>query len=133
MLFEMDNPLFSVGEFKRIYDPSVGEAGPWYINDHTIVCDRRGTWHLIGITHAQLDIPALQRYFTSPRSIAPEEAAALRREVRESAASAKREGRPWFDAHEETQLAHAIAPTLTTPQWRKLPFALVADQSESVL
>ena len=33
------------GDFKRIYDPSVGEAGPWYINDHTIVRDptARGT------------------------------------------------------------------------------------------
>jgi hypothetical protein len=108
-------------------------AGPWYINDHTIICDRHGTWHLIGIAHAQLDIPPLERYFTSPRSITPDEVAALTREVRVCAASAKREGRPWFDAHDETQLAHAVAPTLTTPQWRKLPFALVADRSESAL
>jgi hypothetical protein len=24
-----------VGEFERIYDPSVGENEAWYINDHT--------------------------------------------------------------------------------------------------
>jgi hypothetical protein len=129
----MDGPLFSVGEFKRIYDPSVGESEPWYVNDHTIVRDLRGTWHLIGITHAQLNIPPLERYFTAERSIAPDEVAALRRQLRESAAAAKRDGRPWFDAHAEKQLAHAVAPSLTTAQWRKQPFALVADQSESVL
>jgi beta-fructofuranosidase len=41
------------GPFERIYDPSVGEAERWYINDHTFVRDHRGTWHLFGITHAE--------------------------------------------------------------------------------
>lgn len=41
------------GPFERIYDPSVGEAQPWYVNDHTFICDRDGTWHLIGITHPE--------------------------------------------------------------------------------
>jgi beta-fructofuranosidase len=41
------------GPFERIYDPSVGEAEPWYVNDHTFVRDHDGTWHLIGITHAE--------------------------------------------------------------------------------
>jgi len=41
------------GAFERIYDPSVGEAERWYINDHTFIRDRTGTWHLIGITHAE--------------------------------------------------------------------------------
>ena len=41
------------GEFTRVYDPSVGEAERWYINDHTFFRDRDGTWHLIGITHAE--------------------------------------------------------------------------------
>ncbi len=41
------------GEFERIYDPSVGERERWYINDHTFVRDAAGTWHLIGITHAE--------------------------------------------------------------------------------
>ncbi len=42
----------STGEFKKIYDPSIGEAEPWYINDHTIVKGEDG-WHLFGITHAE--------------------------------------------------------------------------------
>jgi arabinan endo-1,5-alpha-L-arabinosidase len=41
------------GDFERIYDPSVGEAEQWYVNDHTFVRDQGGTWHLIGITHAE--------------------------------------------------------------------------------
>lgn len=41
------------GEFVNIYDPSVGEPVPWYINDHTIVQGPDGTWHMFGITHAE--------------------------------------------------------------------------------
>lgn len=41
------------GEFTRIYDPSVGEAEPWYINDHTFIEGGDGTWHMFGITHAE--------------------------------------------------------------------------------
>jgi beta-fructofuranosidase len=44
---------FTVGSFDRVFDPSVGEAEPWYVNDHTFVRDAQGTWHLIGITHAE--------------------------------------------------------------------------------
>jgi beta-fructofuranosidase len=43
----------TAGGFQRIYDPSVGEQERWYVNDHTFVRDRSGTWHLIGITHAE--------------------------------------------------------------------------------
>jgi beta-xylosidase len=41
------------GAFERIYDPSAGERERWYVNDHTFVRDRTGTWHLVGITHAE--------------------------------------------------------------------------------
>lgn len=41
------------GAFTKIYDPSLGEAGQWYINDHTIVRGHDGTWHLFGITHEE--------------------------------------------------------------------------------
>jgi beta-fructofuranosidase len=41
------------GEFRLVYDASVGEASRWYINDHTFVRDRGGLWHLVGITHAE--------------------------------------------------------------------------------
>jgi hypothetical protein len=41
------------GEFRRVYDPSVGEDTAWYINDHTFARDHAGTWHLFGITHEE--------------------------------------------------------------------------------
>ncbi|MEU2014129.1 glycosyl hydrolase family 32, partial [Nocardia sp. NPDC019302] len=41
------------GAFARIYDPGVGESGAWYINDHTIIRDDAGRWHLFGITHPE--------------------------------------------------------------------------------
>ena len=40
------------GEFKKIYDPSVGENEKWYINDHTIIKGEDG-YHLFGITHEE--------------------------------------------------------------------------------
>ncbi len=43
----------AAGAFTKIYDPSVGESQPWYINDHTIVRGKDGTWHLFGITHQE--------------------------------------------------------------------------------
>lgn len=43
----------TAGAFRLIYDPSVGEAEPWYINDHTFFRDHEGAWHLVGITHAE--------------------------------------------------------------------------------
>jgi beta-xylosidase len=43
----------TVGEYRLIYDPSVGEPERWYVNDHTIFEDLDGGWHLIGITHAE--------------------------------------------------------------------------------
>ncbi len=45
--------VVAAGAFELVYDPSVGEDRPWYINDHTFVRDHLGTWHLIGITHAE--------------------------------------------------------------------------------
>lgn len=41
------------GEFSKIYDPSVGEAEPWYINDHCFIRAKDGTWHLFGITREE--------------------------------------------------------------------------------
>ncbi|MCM6773737.1 glycosyl hydrolase family 32 [Nocardia sp. CDC159] len=41
------------GPFRRIYDPSVGEEREWYINDHTLIRDGCGRWHLYGITHPE--------------------------------------------------------------------------------
>jgi beta-xylosidase len=51
-----------VGEFAHVYDPSVGEAERWYVNDHTFVRDHTGTWHLIGITHAEPMFPKDEKH-----------------------------------------------------------------------
>lgn len=45
------------GPFQLVYDPSVGEDEPWYVNDHTFVRGPDGTWHLIGITHPEPAAP----------------------------------------------------------------------------
>ncbi len=41
------------GAFTRIYDPSLGEAKKWYINDHCFIRGTDGTWHVFGITHEE--------------------------------------------------------------------------------
>jgi len=46
-------PLLVAGEFSRIYNPSIGEAQDWYINDHCFITDKEGTWHLFGITREE--------------------------------------------------------------------------------
>ncbi len=43
----------TAGTFTKIYDPSIGETSPWYINDHTFIRGHDGTWHMFGITHAE--------------------------------------------------------------------------------
>lgn len=45
--------LVECGPFVKIYDPSVGEKEPWYINDHCFIQDQHGTWHLFGITRPE--------------------------------------------------------------------------------
>ncbi len=46
-----------------VYDPSAGESAPWYVNDHTIVRGRDGTWHLFGITHQEPADPEDEDHF----------------------------------------------------------------------
>jgi hypothetical protein len=46
MTSQTDSP-FEVGPFTRIYDPSVGEAQAWYINDHFVL--RRGASYYLFI------------------------------------------------------------------------------------
>ena len=64
----------TVGEFRLVYDPSAGEDEAWYINDHTFIRDRAGTWHLIGITHAEPMAPFEEKHFahaTAPNVLGP--------------------------------------------------------------
>ncbi len=59
---------FAVGDFRLVYDPSVGEAERWYVNDHTFFRDRVGTWHLVGITHAEPMAPFDERHLAHATS-----------------------------------------------------------------
>jgi arabinan endo-1,5-alpha-L-arabinosidase len=62
--------VFRVGEFNRIYDPSIGEKGKWYINDHTLIRADNGQWHLFGITHQEPANAQQEKFFA--HAIAPE-------------------------------------------------------------
>jgi hypothetical protein len=67
-------PAFTVGDFKKVYDPSIGETSPWYINDHTFIRAQDGTWHLFGITHAEPANPLDEKFFahaTAPDLLGP--------------------------------------------------------------
>jgi hypothetical protein len=37
-----DYDYVKAGEFKKIYDPSIGEPNQWYINDHCFIRDANG-------------------------------------------------------------------------------------------
>ena len=66
--------LVGGGEVAHVYDPSVGEHQPWYINDHTVFQDAAGTWHMIGITHAEPANPLDERHLahaTAPALAGP--------------------------------------------------------------
>jgi len=58
----------TAGDRTRIYDPSVGEDEPWYVNDHTFVKGPDGTWHLFGITHAEPAAPLDESFFAHATS-----------------------------------------------------------------
>lgn len=45
------------GRKERLIDASPSSADPWYINDHTLVRDDEGIWHLFGIWHAEPAAP----------------------------------------------------------------------------
>jgi sucrose-6-phosphate hydrolase SacC (GH32 family) len=66
---DTNKPLLEVGEFKLIYNPSVGEKQPWYINDHCFIYDRTGKWHLFGITREEPASPADEDNFAHATSV----------------------------------------------------------------
>ena len=39
------------GSMVHVFDTRTIPGGPWYVNDHTLVQDRNGAWHLFGIFH----------------------------------------------------------------------------------
>jgi arabinan endo-1,5-alpha-L-arabinosidase len=67
-------PVLRVGTFTRIYDPSIGEKQPWYINDHTFIRAENSRWHLFGITHQEPANAQQEKFFahaTAPDLLGP--------------------------------------------------------------
>ena len=63
----MKNFKVHAGEFKHIYDPSIGENEQWYINDHCIIHDG-SRWHMFGITHEEPANPLEEKIFAHATS-----------------------------------------------------------------
>ncbi|MBU0646780.1 glycosyl hydrolase family 32 [Patescibacteria group bacterium] len=66
--------MVTAGPFQKIYNPSIGESKSWYVNDHSFILDRNGTWHLFGITHPEPANPLDEKKFahaTSPSLSGP--------------------------------------------------------------
>ncbi|WP_109474807.1 glycoside hydrolase [Ornithinimicrobium cavernae] len=61
--FEQRDQAVVGGERQRIYDPSVGEAESWYVNDHTFVKGPDNGWHLFGITATEPAKPLEEVFF----------------------------------------------------------------------
>ncbi len=61
-MLKQARPPFRVG-FQHVFDPSVGEKEPWYINDHCFIRAGDGTWHLFGITHKEPADPDHESFF----------------------------------------------------------------------
>jgi len=57
------SPMVSAGAFEKIYDPSIGEPSRWYMNDHCLIRDESGEWHMFGITHAEPADPLNEKHF----------------------------------------------------------------------
>jgi beta-fructofuranosidase len=139
--------MLEVGEYRHVYDPSVGEDEPWYLNDHTFHRDLDGAWHLIGITHAEPFAPFDEVHLahaTAPSLLGPWE----KQPFALSAEAAHRErhlwaphviehdGRYWMyycaggDAPEEYRLHLATSDDCTT--WERHPAnPLVVDGYEA--
>ena len=127
---ESANPaLFNVGEFKQIYSPVDESGNPWWINDHAIMRDEAGTWHLIGITQKQDPSDFFQLAFDDAgiNSLSEQERAEFYEKVAALRAEAKATGTPVFNNRDEKQFAHASAKQLLQSSWKTESFALVAD------
>ncbi len=127
-----ESPIIQVGEFERIYDPSVGEDEKWWINDHTFVMGDDGTWHLIGITREQPDNPSVELMLDDVRVAALsaegkqallDEMAEVGRKMQEAVARGEKPVSPLGEG-EEIHFAHATSANLTQRPWAKQPFAL---------
>jgi arabinan endo-1,5-alpha-L-arabinosidase len=51
------------GTKRPLLDASPSPDRPWYINDHTLIRDRSGTWHVFGIWHPEPAAPLDETFF----------------------------------------------------------------------
>lgn len=51
------------GTKRHLLDASPSAAEPWYINDHTLIQDRAGRWHVFGIWHPEPAAPLDETMF----------------------------------------------------------------------
>lgn len=121
---------FEVGEFKQIYSPVDNDGYPWWINDHSFMLDKSGTWHLVGITQKQPvnDLFQLALDDVKIRQLSDSERAEFDVEVAGLMAEAKATNTPVFDNMGERQFAHATAKTLLQSPWKAEAYALVVDE-----
>ncbi|MBI3395306.1 MAG: family 43 glycosylhydrolase [Spirochaetia bacterium] len=54
-------PQLSIGELKNIYRPEI-QGQEWYINDHALLRDSKGVWHMFGTTGKEPDVREIQNY-----------------------------------------------------------------------
>jgi predicted GH43/DUF377 family glycosyl hydrolase len=123
---------FEVGEFKQIYSPSDEDGQSWWINDHSFIRDKAGTWHLVGITQKQEKHELFRLAFDDAgiERLTETERADFDLAVAKLMADAKANNQPVFNNMDERQFAHATADTLLQSPWKTEPFALVADEQE---
>ncbi|MEN5075129.1 DUF2961 domain-containing protein [Isoptericola cucumis] len=139
-----EEDVVQAGERTNIYDPSVGEDEPWYVNDHTFVQGPDGTWHLFGITHAEPAAPLDESFFAHATSPSLTQAPYEKQEPVIHADPELGEKHVWApyvlehdgtyymyysagldDNHEEYQLRLATSTDLET--WTKRPEPLFTD------
>ncbi|UQN29333.1 glycosyl hydrolase family 32 [Brachybacterium kimchii] len=63
------------GRKRHLLDASPTPGTPWYINDHTLVRDAHGSWHVFGIWHPEPAAPLDETFFlhaSTPSLEAPE-------------------------------------------------------------
>lgn len=51
------------GAKRHLLDASPSGDEPWYINDHTLIRDESGTWHVFGIWHPEPAAPLDETFF----------------------------------------------------------------------
>ena len=125
-------PLFEIGEFKQIYSPIDENGQPWWINDHSFMRDKTGTWHLLGITQLQEEHEMFRLAFDDAgiEGLTEAQRAEFDADVVRHIAEAKANNTPVFHNMDERQFAHATADTLLQSSWKTESFALVADESK---